>query len=256
MHQILTVVFVSFLITSAAHAKIVVQEIDYKAGATEMAGWLAFDDSTTAKRPGIAVVQEWWGNNDYPKMRAQELAKLGYTAFAIDMYGKGKITDDPKTAGEWSSAVKKDPKIARERVEAGLNILKQQPTVDADKLGAIGYCFGGSVVLQMARWNEPVKAVVSFHGDLTPIEPAKGQSDVKVLVCNGEADSFVPPAAVEAFKKEMPDAKLINYPGAHHAFTNPRADEHHIENIAYNEAADKKSWEDMKAFFADVFGTK
>lgn len=239
---------------SNIQAKIVVQEIDYKAGGQEMAGYLAFDDSTTAKRPGIAVVQEWWGNNDYPKMRAKQLAELGYVAFAIDMYGKGKITDDPKTAGEWAGSVKKNPAVAKERVEAGLKILKEQPTVDPDKLGAIGYCFGGSIVLQMARWNEPVKAVVSFHGDLTPVEAATGKIDTKVLVCNGDADTFVPPIQIESFKKEMPEAKVIGYPGAHHAFTNPAADSHHMDNIKYDEAADKKSWEDMKAFFKDVLG--
>jgi len=254
MNRVIAFACVALAFVSAVQGKVVVQQINYKAGDQEMAGWFAYDDAQTGKRPGVAVVPEWWGNNDYPKLRAQKLAELGYVAFAIDMYGKGKLTDDPKQAGEWATAVKKDPKVARERFEAGLNLLKQQPTVDPDKLAAIGYCFGGSIVLQAARWNEPLKAVVSFHGDLTPIEPASVKSGVKVLVCNGDADSFVSQDSIDAFKKEMPEAKIIGYPDAHHAFTNPNADSHHIENIQYNEAADKKSWEDMKAFFKEVLG--
>ena len=194
------------------------------------------------------------GKQRLSKDALQQLAKLGYVGFAIDMYGKGKTTDDPKQAGEWAGAVKKSAPLAKERFEAGLNILKQQPNVDPDKLAAIGYCFGGSIVLQAARMNEPPKGVVSFHGDLTPIAPASGKIEPKVLVCTGEKDAFVPPAQIETFKKEMPDAKIVTYPDAHHAFTNPAADSHHIDNIAYNAAADTKSWEDMKAFFGEIFG--
>jgi dienelactone hydrolase len=243
---------------SGTEAKVVLKEVPYKAGQAEMMGYLAYDDSMTDKRPGIVVVHEWWGNNDYAKFRAQELAKLGYVAFAADMFGKGKTTDDPKQAGEWAAAVKKDPQLAKQRFDAALDLLKQQPNVDPNKLGAIGYCFGGTVALYMARANEPLKGVVSFHGDLTTPAPAKQKLDPKILVCTGTADSFVPPEQVEQFRKEMAganaDAQVISYPDAHHSFTNPHADDHHIDNIKYNEAADKKSWEDMKAFFNRVFG--
>jgi dienelactone hydrolase len=174
------------------------------------------------------------------------------------MFGKGKTTDDPKQAGEWATAVKKDPQLAKQRFEAGLDVLKKQPNVDTNNIGAIGYCFGGTVVLYAARANEPLKGVVSFHGDLTTPAPATGKIDPKILVCTGAADTFVPPEQIEQFKKEMSDAKadaqVISYPDAHHSFTNPHADEHHIDNIKYNEAADKKSWEDMKAFFSRAFG--
>jgi dienelactone hydrolase len=247
----------TLLFACGAGAAIVTKEITYKAGDTEMSGSLSYDDQAGSKLPGILVFPEWWGNNDYPKTRAQDLAKLGYVAFAADMYGKGKITDDPKQAGEWSNQVKGDPKLMRERIEAALDVLKQQPNVDQDKLGAIGYCFGGSCALHAARFGEPIKAVVSFHGDLSTSTPAK-QITAKLLVCTGEADPFVPAPAVDKFKKEMADAnadlKLITYPDAKHAFTNPAADSHHIDGIAYNAAADKKSWEDMKNFLAGVFG--
>src|SRR4051794_15769171 len=200
MIQTLAMLCCVLILSTCASAKIIVKEIDYKAGDTDMMGYVAYDDEASGQRPGVAIVHEWWGNNDYPKMRAQELAKLGYVAFAVDMFGKGKTTDDPKTAGEWAGSIKKDPKLARERAQAGLSQLMQQPNVDREKIGAIGYCFGGTVVLQMARYNAPVKAVVSFHGDLTPIEPAKEAPKAKILVCNGDADSFVPPAQIDAFK--------------------------------------------------------
>ncbi len=257
MIRVLLLIGALMAFASTIHAEIVIKEITYKAGDTEMAGCLAYDDAQTGKRPGIVVVQEWWGNNDYPRFRAKELAKLGYVAFAVDMYGKGKTTDDPKQAGEWATAVKSDPALEKQRFEAGLAILKQQPNVDPDKLGAIGYCFGGSVVLDAARTMQPLKAVVSFHGDLKTNTSAQTIS-TKILVCTGEADVFVPKTDIANFETEMKkagaDYKIITYPGAHHAFTNPKADAHHIDNIKYDPAADKKSWEDMKAFFAAVFG--
>ena len=253
----LSLVCITLSFVWSAAAKVVLKEIDYKAGDTEMKGFLAYDDEASGKRPGVIVVHEWWGNDDYARFRAQELAKLGYVAFAADMYGGAKTTNDPKQAGEWAGSVKNNPQIAHERAEAAIKILSQQPNVDPDKLGAIGYCFGGTVVLQMARHHCPLKGVVSFHGDLSTAAPAKEKVDTRILVCTGEADSFVPPPQVDAFKKEMAaasaDAKIITYPDAHHSFTNPNADSHHMDNVQYNADADKKSWEDMKAFFADVF---
>ena len=244
----------------AVHAEVVVKEVDYKAGDTSLKGYLAYDDAQRSKSPGILVIPEWWGNTQYPRDRARQLAELGYIAFAADMYGDGKTTDDPKEAGEWAGAVKNNPEIAKVRLEAGLDQLKGQEMVDSSKLAAIGYCFGGSMVLNMARWHMPVKGVVSFHGDLTPPKQKASSIDTKILVATGDADSFVPPEQVKAFEEEMKsanaDVKVLHYADAHHAFTNPHADEHHMDNVKYNEKADKESWEAMKEFFAALFPQK
>jgi dienelactone hydrolase len=258
MKQLIALCIALLVSCNMIHAKVVLKEIPYKAGDTDMLGYLAYDDAITDKRPGVAVVHEWWGNNDYAKMRAQKLAELGYVAFAVDMFGKGKITDDPKQAGEWAGTVKNNPDIARQRMTAGLEILKQQPKSDPEKIAAIGYCFGGTVVLHSARANRPLKGVVSFHGDLSTVRPATKKPQAKILVCAGAADPMVPKEQVDTFRKEMESAgadfKIIEYPDAQHSFTNPKADSHNIPGVKYNEAADTKSWEDMKAFFKDVLG--
>jgi dienelactone hydrolase len=251
----------SFLILmffgSTVMAAIKTETINYKAGDTNLKGFLAYDDSTTAKRPAIIVAPEWWGLTDYPQHRAQQLAELGYVAFAIDMYGDGKTTDDAKEAGAWSGDIHKNPQIATQRAGAALQALKNQPMVDADKIAAIGYCFGGWVALNMAREHMPILGVVSFHGDLSNPHPEK-TNDVKakILVLTGEADAFVPPKQVQAFTDEMKtagaDFKIISFPGAHHAFTNPDADRHNIDNIKYDPAADKQSWLEMKDFLANL----
>jgi dienelactone hydrolase len=244
------------LFTFSASAAVQVQEVDYKVGKKDFKGYLAFDDAQQDKRPGVLVIPEWWGMTDYPRDRAKQLAELGYVAFATDMYGEGKMTDDPKEAGKLATEVKKNPEFARERLAAGLEQLKKSAKVDEDKLAAIGYCFGGTMVLNMARWNMPVKGVVSFHGDLSNDQKKPEHIDSKVLVATGDADAFVPPEQVKAFEEEMKSAgadyKVLHYEGAHHAFTNPKADEHHIDNIKYNEKADKESWQAMKDFLAEV----
>jgi dienelactone hydrolase len=253
----LLLVCIALVLIPAAKGKVVVKEVSYKAGDTDMKGFVAYDDETTSKRPGVLVIPEWWGNNDYPKSRAKQLAELGFVAFAADMYGGGKTTDDPKQAGDWATQVKKNPELDQTRFDAALDQLKQQPNVDPEKLGAIGYCFGGTVVLNAARRNEPLKGVVSFHGDLSTDHPAAGSIAPRVLVCTGDADSFVPPPQVQAFENEMSkvsaNSQIKHYANAHHSFTNPNADSHHMDNIKYDADADKKSWEDMKSFFADVF---
>ncbi len=241
---------------SGAFAAVKTQVIEYKQGDTALEGYLAYDDATDAKRPGVLVVPEWWGNNDYSRKRAEQLAQLGYVGFAIDMYGKGKTTDDPKQAGEWAGEVKKDLQLEKARIEAAIDTVKQQPMVDPNRLGAIGYCFGGAIVLDMARLGEPVLGVVSFHGDLTSKIPAQNIK-AKILVCTGAADKFVPPEQVKSFEEEMKkagaDFKVVSYPGAHHSFTNPNADQHHMDNIQYNAEADRQSWDAMKSFFVDLF---
>jgi dienelactone hydrolase len=236
------------------------EPVDYKAGGVTMKGYLAYDASIKGKRPGVLVVHEWWGQNEYARKRARMLAELGYTALAVDMYGEGKIATHPDDAAKFSSETMKDFPVAKERFEAAMKLLKSQPTVDPTRIAAIGYCFGGGVVLNMARQGEDLKAVASFHGNLAAVKPAQaGQVKAKIRVYNGEDDKLTPKQVIDAFKKEMRAAKVdfqfINYPGAVHSFTNPDADELGRKfklPMAYNADADKKSWEDMTHFFADV----
>jgi dienelactone hydrolase len=249
-------------LTAFAGAALKTQTVEYKDGDTILKGYLAYDDSITDKRPGILVVPEWWGLTDYVKGRAEQLAKLGYVAFAADIYGEGFTTSDPKVAGEKMTAAVKNG-WRRSRGRLALNELRDQPHVDAANLAAIGYCFGGGVVLEIVRQvsdTKGLKGVVSFHGSLQTDKPAKqGEANAKVLICHGDADPMVPMAQVDSAKKEFQDAgadvKAIIYPGAKHAFTNPNADKFGIAGIAYNKEADMKSWDDMKAFFAEIFGS-
>jgi dienelactone hydrolase len=239
-------------------AAIKTETVKYKAGSVEAQGFLAYDDSAGGKRPGVVVVPEWWGLTDYPKARAQQLAQLGYVAFVADMYGSGKTTDKPDEAGQWSGALKAgDRKELRTRVAAALDQLQNNPHVDGTKIAAIGYCFGGGTVLELARSGADVKAVVSFHGDLSIASSAQaGRLKAKILVCHGGDDTFETPEQIKAFQDEMRNAKadwqMNIYGGAVHAFTNPDADRHHIPGIAYNKEADQRSWQAMQEFFREL----
>jgi dienelactone hydrolase len=246
---------------ASAASKIQGKPVEYSAGGVTLKGYLAYDENIKGKRPGVLVVHEWWGQNEYIRSRARMLAGLGYTALAVDMYGEGKMAAHPDEAGKFSSEVMKNFPVAKERFQAALEFLKKQPTVDPDRIAAIGYCFGGGVVLNMARQGIDLKGVASFHGSLAVIKPDK-PTPIKaaVRVYNGADDKFIPAEAIEALKKEMADQKVdfkfVNYPGAVHAFTNPEATENGKKfniPIAYNEAADKASWEDMQKFFKDIF---
>jgi dienelactone hydrolase len=233
------------------------QKIEYKQGDTTMVGYLAYDDSTTAKRPGVLVVHEWWGRTDYIDKRAQMLAQLGYVAFAVDMYGKGQTVSDAAKAGELAGQVRSDMKVAMARAQAGLDVLKAQPMVDGDRIASIGYCFGGTMALYMARNNFPLRGVVSFHGDLSgPTTPA-GNIKPKVLVCHGADDTFVPQPAVSAFMDEMKkshaDWQLNQYSGAVHAFSNPDVGQYKLPGTGYNKQADERSWQAMKDFLGEIF---
>jgi dienelactone hydrolase len=195
--------------------------------------------------------------NDYAKSRSEQLAKLGYVAFAADIYGDGFNTTDPKLAGEKAGEAKKADLLAK-RGGLALEQLKKDPHVDPAKTAAIGYCFGGTTVLEMARRGQDLLAVVPFHGVLETEHPAEaGAVKAKILVCHGDADPFVPPEQLQKFEAEMKkanaDYKVIHYEGAKHAFTNPNADKAGIEGVSYNQAADKKSWADMQAFFKEIF---
>jgi len=261
----------SFLLTISLFAcspkenpepKLVEKEIEYFTDNTNMKGYLVYDENVEGKRPGVLVVHEWWGNNDYSRRRARMLAELGYIAFALDMYGNGKQADNPNDAGKLSGEVFSNLDECNARFMAAYNLLKEQEQTDPENIAAIGYCFGGAVVLHMARIGTDLDAVVSFHGILKPLTPAMPNSvKATLLICTGGADPFVPQEDVDALKKEMDDAgakyEVISYPGAKHAFTNPQADVNGKKfniPIAYNEKADKESWEEMKKLFNKVFG--
>ncbi|MGQ7819364.1 dienelactone hydrolase family protein [Metapseudomonas furukawaii] len=250
-----------------AHAEIMTREIPYKApDGTALIGYHAYDDALAGKRPGVVVVHEWWGLNDYAKRRARDLAALGYSALAIDMYGDGKNTEHPADAQAFMQAALASAPAAKARFLAGLELLKAQPQTDPDRLAAIGYCFGGKVVLDMARQGVPLAAVVSFHGALATTTPATpGSVKAKVLVEHGGKDSLVPASAVNAFKAEFDQAKadyrVVIQPNAKHSFTNPDADRlshagHGDEkgpDLGYSQVADENAWADMQALFKEVF---
>jgi dienelactone hydrolase len=247
--------------THAAQAAVKGEEVEYKAGATVLKGYLAYDDALKGKRPGVIVVHEWWGHNEYARNRARMLAERGYTALALDMYGDGHQAHHPDEAGKLSGEVRKNLTLAKQRFDAALRVLKKHPSVSARKIAAIGYCSGGSTVIEMARAGKNLKGVVSFHGNLTTEHPASvGKVKTRILVLTGADDPFVPAAQVEAFKKEMDTAKanyrVIAYPGAKHSFTNPDADQYGKKfniPLAYNAEADQKSWAEMQTFFKEIF---
>lgn len=259
----LTVLFATLVLvlSFSSQAEIVTEVINYSDGQTKMKGYLAYDDSIKEKRPGVIVVHEWWGHNDYAKKRARMLAGLGYRALALDMYGNGTNAAHPKDASKFSSAVKKNMAVAEKRFMAAYNVLQKQKNVKKDKIAAIGYCFGGGIVLEMARRGVELDAVVSFHGSLgTQDKAKKGKVKAKVLVLNGEADPFVKKQAIVDLKNEMKaakvDFKFINYPGAKHSFTNPVADKFGAKfklPLAYNAKADKESWNEMKRLLSETF---
>lgn len=263
MNKTLIILFAMlFFFPALAFSKVVGSEIDYEAEGKTYKGYLAYDDSIKGKRPGILVVHEWWGHNEYARKRARMLAELGYVALALDMYGDGKKAEHPDDAGAFSAAVMKNMPSARKRFEAALALLKKHKLTDSQNIAAIGYCFGGGVVLNMARLGADLKGVVSFHGGLgSKVESKPGAIKAKILVCNGEEDVTITAEQIKAFKAEMKkagvDYRFKNYAGARHSFTNPEADKYGKKfniPLAYNKKADEQSWADMKAFLKDLFG--
>ncbi len=252
--------------SSAALAEVKVEHVKYTSGGTTFEGVLAYDDAVSEKRPGVLVCPEWWGRNEYSDTRAKQLAALGYVAFAIDMYGDGKTTTDPKQASEWAGKVNSDPKEMRARAGAGLKVLAENAKVDNTKLAAIGYCMGGTVALELARSGQPhtehLRAVVPFHASTIAAKNPEDNKNIKgsVLVCHGQDDTFVKPEQIENFHKQMKDAgidyEFVSFAGAVHAFTNPAADSFNVPGIKYNEKADRRSWAAMKELFEEVFGAK
>jgi len=242
-------------------SQLIGEEIEYTADTITMKGYLAYDASQEGPRPGILVVHEWWGHNAYARKRADMLAEMGYTALAVDMYGNGKTADHPDDAGKFSQEVFQNIESGMARFNAALELIKSHKTTDPEKVAAIGYCFGGGVVLHMARSGADLDGVVSFHGSLATKTPAQeGSVLAAVLVCHGADDSFVQPEQVVEIQAEMEAAKVdftfIAYPGAVHSFTNPDADVFGKKfelPLAYNEAADSQSWKDMQEFFDRIF---
>ena len=262
LKSFLTCLLMSTVLSISAQNKAAIkgEEVTYTSNGTTLKGYVAYNENQQGKRPAIIVVPEWWGNNDYSKGRARQLAELGYIAIAVDFYGEGKIAENPADAMAYATPFYKDPQLGLSRMEAALTKIKEYPQTDPDKIAAIGYCFGGSMVLNAAKLGANFKGVVSFHGGLATVPATKGSTTAKILVCNGAADKFISPDDIKNFKGNLDSLKVpytfIDYPGALHAFTNPQSTENGKKfnmPIAYNEAADKKSWIDMKAFFKTIF---
>jgi dienelactone hydrolase len=233
----------------------------YDVDGQKYTGYIAYDANSSGV-PGVLVVHQWWGHSDYVRMRADLLAQMGYTALALDMYGEGKVADHPETAQKFAQEVFSDMDGAARRFNAALEILKNHPTTDSTKTAAIGYCFGGAVVLEMARRGLDLDAVTSFHGTLdTPTKAGPGDIKARILVLNGADDPFVPQESIDAFKKEMAaagaDMRFVSYPGTVHAFTDPDATEKGQKfnlPLRYSPTADRESWAEFSAFMAETFG--
>jgi len=243
---------------SPGNADVKTRELEYRQGETVLQGFIAWDDAARGKRPGVLVVHEWWGHNEHARNQARRLAEAGYVGLALDMFGKGKVATHPQDAQAFVNEVTKDPAVLAARFNAALEQLKRDPHVDTTRIAAIGYCFGGAVVLDMARAGAPLGAVVTFHGALATKTPAQsGKVKARVLVLTGGADPFVPPEQVEAFKREMQAAggrfEVISYPGAKHGFTNPDAAKYGMPQLAYDADADRQSWTAMLKLFKEVF---
>jgi dienelactone hydrolase len=246
-----------FAAAASAGAEVKGEAVEYRHGDAVLEGYLAYDDAIAGKRPGVLVVHEWMGHDPYVRKRAEQLARLGYVAFALDMYGKGVRPKDAKEAAALAGKYKGDRKRMRDRAGAGLAVLRNHPAADPARLAAIGYCFGGTAALELARGGADLAAVVSFHGGLdTPAPEDARNIKGKVLALHGGDDPFVPPAQVEAFQAEMRrgrvDWQFVSYGGAVHSFTNPEAGNDNSKGAAYNEAADRRSWIAMKAFFEET----
>ncbi len=238
-------------------ADLVEKPVSYKAGGIEFEGWAAYDEKQPGRRPGVLIVHQWTGVSDHEKMRARMLAELGYNVFCVDVYGKG-IRPQPPASGVEAGKYKKNRTLLRERVTFGLQQLLQDARTDVSRVACIGYCFGGTAAIELGRSGAAVKGVVSFHGGLDSPSPADGRNiKGKLLALHGADDPFVPAADMAAFEKEMKEAGVdyqrVSYPGAVHAFTQKAAGHDNSKGAAYNEAANKASWEEMQKFFAKIF---
>jgi dienelactone hydrolase len=248
-------------IAAPVRAEVKTRAISYEYGGVTFKGHLAWDDAAKGKRPGVLVVHEWWGLNEYARQRAEQLAGLGYVAFACDMYGEGKHTEHPQEAGQFAGEVRKNVKVWQGRAQAALKVLTDQPQVDADKLAAIGYCFGGSTALQLAYTGANLKAVVTFHAAL-PVPDAEQSKAIKakLLICHGAADRFIPEETAVKFRAALEEAKvdyaMVYLGNAKHSFTVKGIDTKGVDGLAYNAEAERRSWQYMRSMFDEVFGEK
>jgi dienelactone hydrolase len=260
MEEIMKHTLFTLLLLGVSYVAMAGEEISYTVDGTTFKGYIARPSGSGAERGGVLVVHEWWGHDDYVRRRADMLAELGYVALAVDMYGDGKVADHPEDAGKFAGEVRKNLDYGEQRFRAAFDLLSSQSDVAAGRIGAIGYCFGGGLVLEMARRGLPLAGVASFHGSLGGLSPVKsGAVKGRVLVLNGADDPFIKAEQIAAFKKDMDAAganyRFINYPGAVHSFTNPDATENGKKfnlPLAYNAEVDAKSWAAMKELFEDV----
>jgi dienelactone hydrolase len=237
------------------------ENISFKVDTLTLKGFVAYDENVKGKRPAVLVVHEWWGLNDYPKMRARKLAELGYIAMAVDLFGNGKIAANPKEAMELTGPFYTNPQLGESRLQVAIDKIKEYPQTDKNNVAAIGHCFGGAIVLNAAKMGADLKGVVSFHGGLSTAIPVnKNTLKAKILICYGAADKFISQKDADAFTHQLDSlgAKYTfkSYPNATHAFTNPAATENGKKfnmPTEYNPEADKNSWNDMKMFFDDLF---
>ena len=262
MHPSSRSAIVTVMLTLASAAcggtRVETRDVQYTQGETPLTGFVAWNAAARGKRPGVLVVHEWWGHNEHARRAARRLAEAGYVGFALDMFGAGKVTTHPDSAAAFVNGALKDPAVLAARFNAALEQLKQDPHVDPERIAAIGYCFGGAVVLGMARSGADLDAVVSFHGALATMSPATpGSVKARVLVLTGAADPMVPPELVTAFSDEMKAAgarfEVVSYPGAKHGFTNPDAGSFGMPALAYDAEADRQSWAAMLRVLAEVF---
>ena len=254
----LFLILIIFLLTKTTMSQIHKESIQYKDGGAILEGCIAYDESLVNKRPGILVVHEYFGLNDYTKMRCEMLAKLGYFAFAADIYGKGVIAKTPDEAGKLAGIYRNDRSLMRSRITAAYNEIKQQKFVDADYIAVMGYCFGGTVAIELGLTGADLKGIVSFHGGLEfPNSDDFKNIKGKVLICHGADDPFANLEKVIKVQNQLKDAgvnyELDLYGGTVHSFTNPASGSDPSKGVAYNEQADKRSWEKMKDFFVEIF---
>lgn len=256
--SIVSLFLLSFGTAAAVQAAVQTRAVDYQDGDTRLRGHLYWDDEIDGKRPGVLVVHEWWGLNDYAKERARTLAELGFVAFAADMYGDQRVTEHAQEAAGWMKQITANIEAWQRRALLGLEQLRADPAVDGQRLAAVGYCFGGATVMQLAYAGADLDGVVSFHGSLPPATPEQAaRVKAKVLAAHGAADAFVPADRIAKFQQALSEAgvswEMDIYGGVRHAFTNPNADSHGMDNLKYDPVADRRSWARMQDFFVEIF---
>jgi dienelactone hydrolase len=261
IRSILTSAILGIAVSLSTEGAVTTRTVEYRDGDSVLEGFLALDESASSPRPGVLVIHDWMGVAEYAKKRTEQLANLGYVAFCADIYGKGVRPKDATEASKQAGIYKADRALLRRRANAGLAELLKNKLVQREKVAAIGYCFGGTTVLELARSGAEIAGVVSFHGGLDSPTPADGKNiEAKVLVLHGADDPFVKPADLAAFQDEMRQAKIdwqmIYYGDAVHSFTHKGAGNDKSKGAAYQEAADRRSWEAMKSFFAEIFAAK